>query len=139
MNLLSVNLNQLSVVNQSSVVKKYMPYVMSGLILSSAYWVMSLIVWGREDISIKAIYRYGDLQLYPLIAALAKLNLHPTYSAFFGSQGNQIFSSFVFAVPALLFALFGWWAFPIVDFIYLSVALILLDRCFVLAGLRRER
>jgi hypothetical protein len=97
---------------------------------------MSLIVWGREDISIKAIYRYGDLQYYPMIAALAQLDLHPTYSAFFGSQGAQIFPLFIFAVPALLFNLFGWWAFPVIDFIYFLLALIFLDRCFRLVGLR---
>jgi hypothetical protein len=130
MNYFRANLNQPSVVN------KYLPCVLSGLVLSSAYWIMSLIVWGREDISIKAIYRYGDLQYYPLIAALAKLDLHPTYSAFFESQGAQSFPLFAEAVPALLFGLFGWWAFPIIDFIYFSLALIFLDKCFVLAGLR---
>jgi hypothetical protein len=130
MNYFRANLNQPSVVN------KYLPCVLSGLVLSSAYWITSLIVWGREDISIKAIYRYGDLQYYPLIAALAKLDLHPTYSAFFESQGAQSFPLFAEAVPALLFGLFGWWAFPIIDFIYFSLALIFLDKCFVLAGLR---
>jgi hypothetical protein len=121
-------------VNQSLVARDYGSCALMGLVLSSAYWLTSLVVWGPENIAIKAIYRYGDLEAYPVIAALAHLNFHPTYSALFGSEGALTFPLFVYALPALFFALFGWWAFPIVDFIYFSLAIALLDRCFRLSG-----
>jgi hypothetical protein len=120
--------------NKSLVARDYGSCALMGLVLSSAYWLTSLVLWGPENIAIKSIYRYGDLEAYPVIAAFAHLNFHPTYSAFFGSEGAQTFPLFVYALPALFFALFGWSAFPIVDFIYFSLAIALLDRCFRLSG-----
>jgi hypothetical protein len=120
---------------QSPIARACASFVLMGLVLSSAYWITSLVLWGPENIAIKSIYRYGDLQHYPLIEALAHFNFHPTYSAFFGSQGTQTFPLFVHVLPALLFAFFGWWAFPIIDILYFSLALAILDRCFRLSGI----
>lgn len=97
--------------------------MLSGALVGCAYWVASFARFNPEPLFTKLLYRFGDLQYYPFIDSLSRLNFKPTYSPVFTTgTGIMQFPLAAFTPHALGFAAAGVPGFAIVDIVVGAVA-----------------
>jgi hypothetical protein len=103
------------------------------IVVAVAYWVGSLMRWPGASWGEIAMYRpHGDNQVFPIIAALSKLNFgDPTDAAAYG-QGLGGFQVVILLPYAVGYALFGGAGYMLMDllltFAYFVVAALFLRR-----------
>jgi hypothetical protein len=98
-----------------------------------AYWVGSLIKWPGASWAEIAMYRpHGDNQVFPIIAALGKLNFGDPTDALVYGQGLGGFQAVILLPYVVAYALFGGAGYMIMDvlltFAYFVVAALFLRR-----------
>jgi hypothetical protein len=94
--------------------------------VSLAYWLFSFAIHGPEPLIVKAIYRYGDLQYFPLIHSLASFDFSPTYLPSVSDPGIVRFPVVALAFHSLLYAQFGIFGFVLVDLIAITTTAFLI-------------
>ena len=100
-----------------------MTFVFLGLVvlLSQRYWISAMVQHPGEPLSVLAITKAGDIEYYPMIAALAHLRLGEQVVYEHVGSGLSSFPVWSMAPHAIAVALFGTPGFIVADvFVYLA-------------------
>ncbi|GAB6039426.1 hypothetical protein [Endothiovibrio diazotrophicus] len=96
--------------------------VVAGALVGLAYWAAAFLLYPDEPFYLKVVFRLGDLQYFPLIESLARLDLSPTYSAVFSGSGLVRFPLPPLIPHAVGFALAGPAGLMAADVVVVAVA-----------------
>ena len=96
--------------------------VAAGALIGLSYWAVSFYLYPHEPFYVKVVYRIGDLQYFPLIESLARLDFSPTYSAVFSGSGLVRFPLPPLIPHALGFAMAGAVGLMLADVLVVAVA-----------------
>ncbi|AEG02036.1 hypothetical protein [Methylomonas methanica] len=94
----------------------------AGALVGLSYWVVSFCFYPDEPFFVKVVYRIGDLQYFPLIESLARLDFSPTYSSVFAGTGLVRFPLPPLIPHAIGFALAGAAGMMLMDAVAVAVA-----------------
>ena len=102
-----------------------------------SYWLVSRLQHPREPLSIVAMYRVGDIQVYPAISSFSQLNLGE--NVVFEHLGEGFSAPFRPLFPhALFFGFFGELGFIVVDVVIALSYYICLSALLRLFGISKS-
>ena len=102
-----------------------------------SYWLVSRLQHPREPLSIVAMYRVGDIQVYPAISSFSQLNLGE--NVVFEHLGEGFSAPFLPLFPhALFFGFFGELGFIVVDVVIALSYYICLSALLRLFGISKS-
>jgi hypothetical protein len=86
-----------------------------------AYWAAAAIFLPNKDITFLALYRYGDIEYYPLIKALAAFNLKPTFDSAYAGDSMSQFPVGALFIHAVSLKIFGMYGFIVADAVIFAI------------------
>ncbi|HKX07758.1 MAG TPA: hypothetical protein VJN67_06165 [Stellaceae bacterium] len=103
----------------------------ASLVLSLAYWLISLLIFPHQSLDVAVLYRLGDVEDYPRIKELAELNFFPTYDGLNHADGMSLNPYGGNFIHALCFRLFGMYGFVVADIVAYAIFAVAMYRIFV--------
>ncbi len=107
------------------------------LAFSLSYWVVAAIQHPGESLDLLAMYRYGDIQFYPIFKALGDSQLGEAVVYEEIGQGVRTYPFFAMIFHAVALRLFGAAGFIVADFLVAGLYFISIHALVRVVGARR--